>query len=142
MEQTDFDQSHPDQTSLAQISPEQHLREFAKFIREVRPRYEEVTRLISEYEAQIADLLHYIELHPDLSASKGYRIYKQIAIARRARRACKIEREMLEPVYQYVVKKAPDLSDCLSAVQGRCRASREAIERRVYKCRTDILEQL
>ena len=137
---TDFEQAKTTEELLA-VSPEQTLRGFLQFFREVKPRYEEAVRLQAMYEDQLSDLLHYAELHTNLSASNGNKLYRKIAEARRQRRAFKEESEMLEPMYQYV-QKASYLVDQLSGVQGKTTAAREKIERRVYHCRTDILDDL
>lgn len=136
----DFEQAHP-QEALLGISPEGTLREFVKFFREIKPRYEEAVRLQGEYENQINDLQHYAELHPNLNAAQGNKLYRKLAEALRNRRACKIEVQLLEPMYQYVMK-AGNLPDQLSGIQGRVRGVREKIEERVYRCRTEILDDM
>ena len=102
---------------------------------------EEAVRLMKLSEDQENDILHYIELHTDLPAAKGYRIYRKLAEVLRARRAYKAESELLEPMYQFVLSQSA-ICDQLSQVQGRTRGTREAIERRQYICRTDILDDM
>lgn len=135
-----FNQIAPSEELLT-LSPEATIREFVKYFREIKPRYEEAVRLMKLSEDQENDILHYIELHTDLPAAKGYKIYRKLADVLRARRAYKAETELLEPMYQFVTSHA-GLSDQLSQVQGRTRGTREAIERRQYICRTDILDDM
>lgn len=136
----DFEQAHPPE-SLLGISPEGTLRDFVKFFREIKPRYEEAVRLQGEYESQISDIQHYAELHPNLNAAQGNKLYRKLAEALRNRRACKIEVQLLEPMYQYVMK-TNGLPDQLSSVQGRIHTAREKIESRIYRCRTEVLDDM
>ena len=133
-----FNQSHPSE-SLIDISPEATIKQFTQLLREVKPRYDEAVRLQELHERELSDLLHYAELHDNLNACQRNKLYKKIAEVRRLRRACKVEAELLEPLYLYA-DKAGYLVDQLSGVQGRTRAAREHIERRTYTPRTDILE--
>lgn len=135
-----FNQIAPSDELLAQ-SPETTIRDFVKYFRDVKPRYEEAVRLMKLSEDQENDILHYIELHTDLPAAKGYRIYRKLAEVLRARRAYKAESELLEPMYQFVISHSA-ICDQLSQVQGKTRGTREAIERRQYVCRTDILDDM
>lgn len=135
-----FEQTHPADT-LMEISPENTLRDFAKFLTEIRPRYEEAARLQEQYEMEETDINHYIELHPNLSAPNGNKIYRKLAEVLRKRRACKLEVELLEPMYQFVLKYG-NLHDSLSAIQGKTKAVREKLEARTYTCRTNILEDM
>lgn len=137
---TDFEQVKT-REELLEVSPEQQLREFLQFFRDVKPRYEEAVRLEQLCEDQLQDLLHYAELHTNLSASNGNKLYRKIAETRRARRGYKEEIEMLDPMYQYALK-ASYLVDQLSGVQGKTTAARERIERRIYHCKTDVLDDL
>lgn len=135
-----FAQTHPSEV-LLELSPEETLRDFAKFFREIRPRYEEAVRLQQEYENQVIDIQHYAELHPNLSASKGNKLYQKLTEALRNRRACKVEIELLEPMYQFVMKYG-NLPDQFASIQGKTRVAREKIEGRAYRCRTDVLNDM
>jgi len=112
--------------------------EFNQFLREVVSRYESNERIRVECDQKSSDLLHYIELHDDMNASDGYKTYKKLAEVRRERRVCKNENELLAPLYSYIQQNPKAINE-LTAVLGRCRAAKEAIDRRIYSARTDII---
>lgn len=122
-----------DQTNVLE-----NVCEFGKFLRDVVSRYEENERIRIECEQKSMDLLHYIELHDDMNASDGYKAYKKLAQVRRERRNCKNENELLAPLYSYI-QQNPKAVNELAAVLGRCRAAKEAIDKRIYSARTDII---
>lgn len=136
-------QSHPILTGCVEfdtLHPDDSIRTFCSSIREALARYEYNSNRLSELDQQMQDLLHYIELSGDKSANTGYKLYKQIALVRRERRACKNEMDILQPLYDtfndYV------LLNKLSEVQGKCRAIKRQVEARAYTVRTDVLENL
>lgn len=112
--------------------------EFSHFLRDVVSRYEANERIRVECEQKSNDLLHLIELHDDMNASDGYKAYKKLAEVRRERRVCKNENELLAPLYAFIQQNPKAINE-LAAVLGRCRAAKEAIDRRVYSARTDII---
>ena len=83
-------------------------------------------------------LLHYIELHEDMNASEGYKTYRKLAEVRRERRVCKNENELLLPIYTFI-QQNPKFINELATVLGRTRTAREAINKRMYSARTDVI---
>ena len=112
--------------------------EFSQFLREVVSRYESNERIRVECDQKSSGLLHYIELHDDMNASDGYQAHKKMAEVRRERRVCKNENELLAPLYSYIQQNPKAINE-LTAVLGRCRAAKEAIDRQIYSARTDII---
>lgn len=128
--EVDYDTLHPEET----------LKEFVKFLRDVKARYEFASEEAVRCEQETQDILHYVELGGDLNAMKGFKAYKTLADARRRRRICKNEMETLEPIYRYLLDTDPKLPDKLAKIQGDCRKEKDQIKARAYICRTDILE--
>lgn len=120
------------------LHPEEKLREFLSFARDVISRYEENVRLQTELETETQDLLHYVELSDNMDACKGNKMYKKVREVRRKRRACKNEIDLLKPLYEYLSDKT--LINQLSKIQGQCRTSKETISSRQYTLRTDVIQ--
>jgi len=92
------------------------------------------------HEAEVNDLLHYAELHDNLNACEGYKVYRKIAKARRERRRCKDENELLAAAYAFV-KDNPRLIHEVSNLLGKTRGARRTIDQRIYTTRTNIVEE-
>lgn len=120
------------------LHPEEKLREFLGFARDVISRYEENVRLQTELETETQDLLHYVELSDNMDACKGNKMYKKVREVRRKRRACKNEIDLLKPLYEYLSDKT--IINQLSQIQGKCKTSKEVISQRQYTLRTDVIE--
>lgn len=120
------------------LSPEEKLREFLAFCRDVIARYEDNARRQTETERATQDLLHYVELSEDMNACRGYCMYSKIAETRRERRACKSENELLQPLYDFLKDKS--LINQLAQIQGQCRTAKESINLRTYTLRTDVIQ--
>jgi len=123
------------------LRPEETLRSFVKFLKDVKTHYKFCLDEIARCELETQDVLHYIELGKNLNAMEGFKAYKSLSEIRRKRRIMKNELELLEPVYQYLLYQDPKLADRLAQVQGDCRKGKEKIELRSYTCKTDILEE-
>lgn len=124
--ETDFDTCHPDQ----------RLTEFLSFCNEVVSRY---NGNIAECEAMdntLNDLLHYVEMTDDCSP----KICVAIRDARRQRRLCKNENDLLKPLYEFLSDKT--LINKLGQVLGRVRAANDIVTKRAYIARTDAIEKL
>ena len=122
------------------LHPDVVLRDFCSAIQEMLAQYEFNRNRISELEAQMQDLLHYIELTGDKNANAGFKLYRQMRYIRRERRACKNELDLLQPVYDAFYDTG--LLNRLADVQGKCNALKLNIDGRNYAVRTDILEGL
>lgn len=122
------------------LHPEETFKSFCVAIRSMLSRFEYNKERLSDLDCQLQDLLHYIELSGDKNANVGYKLYKQIALVRRERRACKNEIDLLQPVYEAF--HDTDLLNRLSETQGKCRVAKQTIDNRGYTVRTDILEGL
>lgn len=114
------------------------IEEFNTLLKETKSVYEENETLKKESEDQLQDLLHYAELHNNLNASDGYRVYKKITEARRERRRSKDENELLEPLMEFI-RQNPKLVNEVGALVGRLRGTKRCIDQRVYMARTDII---
>lgn len=102
--------------------------------------YEEAKAIVGLCDKQTQDLLHYMELSENQNAPKGYALYRKLAEVRRLRRTCKNEVEQLEPLIALIDSVRTPFEDQLAQLQGRCRGTREAIEKRMYGVQTDILD--
>lgn len=120
------------------LLPEEQIKNFLAFARNVISRYEENVTRQRELEQETQDLLHYMELSGDMNACRGFCMYRKMAEIRRERRACKNEIDLLQPVYDYLQDKT--VINQLAKIQGQCRTSKEAINMRSYTLRTDVVK--
>lgn len=120
------------------LKPDENLTDFLSFCRDVKMRYEGNVRETEEKEDELQDLEHWAELHDDLDCKGGYAIYKKIREARRDRRKCKSENELLYPLYDWVNRNEKALN-ALAQVLGRVRETAEVIDSRKYTARTNVL---
>ena len=119
--------------------PEATIRSFVGNIRDMISRYEYNKARIVEIEAELVDLLHWIEISSYKNVPEGYKLYRKLADLRRERRACKNENDLLWPIYEHF--HATDVLTKLSLVQGECAKAKNAIDARTYMVRTDILNE-
>lgn len=120
------------------LKPEENLKNFLSFARNVISRYEDNQKLQSDLEAETQDLLHYVELSDNMNACMGNNMYKKMREIRRKRRACKNEIDLLKPLYEYLSDKKM-LSE-LAQIQGKCHTAKEVISARQYTLRTGVME--
>ena len=120
------------------LKPEDELKSFLSFARNVISRYEDNVKLQSDLEAETQDLLHYVELSKDMNACQGNDMYKKMREIRRKRRACKNEIDLLKPLYDYLSDKK--MINDLAQIQGKCRTAKEVISQRQYTLRTGVME--
>lgn len=121
-----------------QLSPLEIVEGFNALLRDVKRVYEENETIRKEDDDKILDLLHYAELHENLNASAGFHVYKLLAEARRDRRRCKDENELLQPIMEFI-QNNPRFVNEVSALVGKLRGTKRCIEQRIYKTRTDII---
>lgn len=121
------------------LDPETRFKEFISYIRKCIAQYEYDQEQLAISEEKIQDLMHFMEMTDDRKRQDGFRLYKELTKARRERRACKNEMELLAPVYELFHKTK--LLDQMAQVQGNCRIVKKSIKERVYSTRTDILDQ-
>lgn len=121
-----------------QLSTLEIVEEFNTLLREAKSIYEENDIVKKESDDKILDLLHYAELHDNLSASDGFRVYQKITAARRERRRSKDENELLEPLMEFI-RQNPKLVNDIGTLVGKLRGTKRCIEQRIYKTRTDII---
>lgn len=120
------------------VKPEERIREFIAFSKDVVSRYEEDLRLITECETQTQDVLHYMELHDNADGPRGYKLYKTLREIRRKRRECKNEAALLKPVYEFIVENKSTF-DKLAQIQGQCRSAKSTIDARCYMLKTGVI---
>jgi len=116
--------------------PEDHLCKFLEFCSNVVSRYEGNLRECDEMENTLQDLLHYVEMTDDDDPN----ICLAIRNARRQRRLCKNENDLLQPFYEFISDKT--LVNKLSQILGKVRAADERVTKRTYIARTDALEKI
>lgn len=124
------------QEEFDSMRPEENLKSFLAFARSVISRYEENQRLQTDLETETQDLLHLIELSPNMNACEYTKKCIQLRDVRRKRRACKNEIDLLKPLYEYLSDNT--LISQLSRIQGQCKTSKEVISQRQYTLRTDV----
>lgn len=122
------------------LHPEENIRTFVAFATDVISRYNYNKTMITEYEDQLQDILHFIELSDNLNAKEGYKKYKQITDIRRERRKCKLENELLEQAYQFF-NANKSMLDQLRRIQGGCRRDKDTLSNLRYTIRTNILSE-
>lgn len=121
-----------------QLSTLEIVEEFNTLLREAKSTYEENDIVKRESDDKILDLLHYAELHDNLSASDGFRVYQKITAARRERRRSKDENELLEPLMEFI-RQNPKLVNDIGTLVGKLRGTKRCIEQRIYRTRTDVI---
>lgn len=121
-----------------QLSTLEIVEEFNTLLKEAKSIYDENETIRKESDDKILDLLHYAELHENLNASAGFRVYKLMAEARRERRRSKDENELLEPIMEFI-RQNPKLVNEIGALVGKLRGTKRCIDQRIYRTRTDII---
>ena len=119
------------------LHPEDNIKQFLMFARNVISRYEGNQQRQSELELEQQDVEHVMELSNNQDIVGGYRLYRKLADIRRERRMYKNESDLLKPLYDYL--KQNSIMNDLSRLQGSCRVSKETISKRQYTLRTNIL---
>ena len=117
------------------LDPEQALKTFGKFLRDVETRYETNEERVATWQDATQDLLHEIEFAPKMNAAKGYAAYAKLREIRIERRRAKTENELIEPMYDWL-KGYPDMVNQIGKVQGDSRVTKEKINNRSYTQRT------
>lgn len=120
------------------LDPVGQLQTFMAFAKDVITRYEENQRLWEETDKQTQDILHFIELSPNMNAVQGYHAYKKLADVRRNRRLYKSEIDLLQPLYEYLTNNMSVINQ-LTMIQGKCRTNKETIQMRSYSMRTEVI---
>lgn len=120
------------------LLPEENLKNFLEFARKVISKYEDNQKLQVDLETETQDLLHFIELSPNMNACEYTKQCVKLRDIRRQRRACKNEIDLLKPLYDFLCDKT--LINQLSKIQGQCKSSKEVIGQRQYTLRTDVVQ--
>lgn len=117
-----------------------HLEDFTAWCRQVVERYKGNERAVEMLDAQMQDIMHYIELSENLGGVDGYRSYCLLRDVRRERRKCKSENDLLRPLYEYLSDRV--VMNQLAQVLGKIRSANETISKRQYVLRTDVTGSL
>lgn len=120
------------------LSAEETIKLFNLFLRNVISRFEENQRLQEEAEARENDLRHCMELVDGLTEKERRMIYCRLTESLQTRRTCKIENEILAPLYNEISDKAMIMK--LAKIQGQINKVKEVAGNRVYSCRTSVLD--
>lgn len=121
------------------LHPEDTIRDFLRFLRDVKSRHAGNMRLIAEYNLQQQDLEHYVEMTDYLDRTAGHAFYRKLRDLRRERRAVKNEAELLEPLVAFIDTNT-DFIKRLEQIQGTVGAKKKHIDQLNYTVRTNILE--
>lgn len=124
----EYDTLHPDET----------FRNFCAAVRTMLSRYEVHKERLEKLEAQMQDLLHFIEMGKNKNAKDGFILYQKLCEVRRERRIIKNEIDLLQPIYNNFHDTS--LLDHLGNIQGECHTVKQLIDRKGYSVRTDILD--
>ena len=122
------------------LCPEYVIDKFLEFTRNVQSLTYQLDAQIEEYRNQEQDFDHYIELSDDLSEDEAYKVYCRIKDMRRERRKCKNEKELLEPVLDWITNAESSLKS-LQNVLGKIRKNKVTIDNRAYVVRTHVFEE-
>ena len=126
------------QQDFDSLNAEEMIRLFNIFLRNVISRFEENKRMQDEAEARENDLRHCMELVDGLTEKERRMIYRRLTDTLQTRRACKIENEILAPLYNEVSDKT--LINKLARIQGQIGGVKEVAGNRAYSCRTSVLD--
>lgn len=129
---------HSPERDFDVLKSESTLKNFCAFIRDVIAHFEENKRIQEAAEARESDLRHCMEMTEDLTAEEKAHIFDLLTEALQTRRTCKVENEVLKPIYDQVVDK--NLLNRLSQIQGQIGTVKRTIADRSYACRTDVLD--
>ena len=96
-------------------------------------KYERNQELIKQYEDELNDLYHEVELSSPKDMYHGYLIYKEIREIRIKRRQCKEENEMLRDMYEYFnTQPAQSFKTKIQSIQGSSVKLQATQENRTY----------
>ena len=121
-----------------EVQPAEHIRDFVATMKDMISRYHEGRRKISSLEAEMQDILHFIEMGKDKDIQKGFKLYKRLQEIRKERRRCKNEVELLAPVFEAFNEK--NLMSQLESLADECDRTKKFIDGRSYVMKTQILE--
>jgi hypothetical protein len=109
-------------------------------ITEVPTRYETNIALIKQYEEELNDIEHEIELSLPKNARQGYELYRILRDLRQKRRQAKDENEALQGIYEFCIANGNGLKSKLQSIQGNYRKLINAHQLRTYhpKRRNDL----
>ncbi|WP_182200115.1 hypothetical protein [Paraliobacillus salinarum] len=102
-------------------------------VRDVPDRLNTNNAQLTKINQEIQDLMHVVEFS-SFNASDGYRLAKDLKIARKKRRELKNELELLEPLVSVLKKFRNNLQEMDKAV-GEIRKVKALQQSRTYKCR-------
>lgn len=120
------------------LNAEMSIKTFVAFLHSVVAHYEENERIKELAEAQELDLRHAIALIDGLTDKERRMIYRRLSEALRARRKCKSENEVLQPMYDFINNK--EFMNQLADIQGKISRAKQIVNNRVYGCRTSVLD--
>lgn len=130
-----------DQEDFDTTAPVENIKAFLAFFRDVIARYEGNEKYLVMLNNATQDILHTIELSPNMNAHDGYLYYKTLRDIRRERRLLKSENELLEVLLPFYSENK-SFFDTLSRLQGVCRTTKEHIAQRSYRVKTSELEMM
>lgn len=122
------------------MRPEDTIRDFLRFLRDVKSRYTGNMRVVAEYQLQLQDLEHYAEMADRLDRTAGHAFYRKMRDIRRERRVAKNEAELLEPLVVFIEGNA-DFIKRLEQIQGAVGAKKKHIDQLNYTMKTNVVAE-
>lgn len=130
-----------DDLDINYIATDEKLKDFMRFCTAAMFRFRHNEEYQAKCEADLEDIIHFIELHPLKSAMMGYKIYRKQKELREERRKCKDEATMLFPLIQ-MLKDHPEFLSQLETAIKYCDANKGTLTNRKYKLRGTVLQDM
>ena len=114
----------------------QYSSTIVTIFQDVIKNYERNLDLIKQFESELNDISHEIELSEPKNAYQGYLMYKEIRDLRIKRRTAKEENELLKDMYEYLTSQSGQaFKSKIQAIQGSAAKLRTTQESRTYQPR-------
>lgn len=114
----------------------QYSSTIVTIFQDVIKTYERNLDIIKQFEGELNDLNHEIELSEPKNAYQGYLMYKEIRDLRIKRRTAKEENELLKDMYEYLTSQSGQaFKSKIQSIQGSAAKLRTTQESRTYQPR-------
>jgi hypothetical protein len=115
-------------------NPVNQVKNFTDNMSSIISTYEQNLRIIEEKERELSDIGHEIELSAKKNVVEGYKIYSEERNVRKTRRQAKDENEILQPIYEYLIKQ--NVKDVLTNLEKtiiKANQVEQGHQTRIYK---------
>jgi hypothetical protein len=130
-----------DDFDINYLATDEKLKDFMRFCTAAMYRFRHNEEYQARCEADLEDIIHYVELHPLKSAMIGYKIYRKQKELREERRKCKDEAVMMLPLIQ-MLKEHPEFLSHLETAIKYCDTNKGTLTNRKYKLRGTVLQEM